>query len=70
MHGIDMLQWNAEGRLVEFTVMVRPLKGLQQLIELMAAELFRDRRPTRDQIQRLADLRWLRRALCARLETP
>ena len=31
VHGIDMLQWNDEGRLVEFTVMVRPFKGLEKL---------------------------------------
>ncbi|MDX6375366.1 MAG: hypothetical protein QOD98_4354 [Nocardioidaceae bacterium] len=43
VHGIDMMEWNAEGKLVEFTVMVRPFKGLNKLIELMAAELFRDR---------------------------
>jgi SnoaL-like protein len=42
-HGIDMLQWNDEGRLVEFTVMVRPIRGLEKLIELMAAELVRAR---------------------------
>ena len=30
---------HADGRLVDFTVMVRPLKGLQHLITLMAAEL-------------------------------
>ena len=41
VHGIDMLQWSDDGRLVEFTVMVRPFKGLEKLIELMAAELFR-----------------------------
>jgi hypothetical protein len=40
VHGIDMLQWNDEGRLVEFTVMVRPIRGLEKLIEKMAAELF------------------------------
>ena len=40
VHGIDMMQWNDEGKLVEFTVMVRPFKGLEKLIELMAAELF------------------------------
>jgi hypothetical protein len=40
VHGIDMLQWNDEGKLTEFTVMVRPVKGLNKLIELMAAELF------------------------------
>jgi hypothetical protein len=40
VHGIDMMEWNDEGKLVEFTVMVRPFKGLNKLIELMAAELF------------------------------
>ena len=39
VHGIDMLEWNADGRLVEFTVMVRPIKALQHLVTLMAAEL-------------------------------
>ena len=34
-----MLRWGADGRLVEFTVMVRPFKGLTTLMELMAAEL-------------------------------
>jgi hypothetical protein len=42
VHGIDMLQWNDEGKLTEFTVMVRPIRGLEKLIEKMAAELFRD----------------------------
>jgi hypothetical protein len=42
VHGIDMMQWNDDGKLVEFTVMVRPFKGLNKLIELMAAELFKD----------------------------
>ncbi len=40
VHGIDLFQWDEHGRIVEFTVMVRPFKGLQKLIELMAAELF------------------------------
>jgi hypothetical protein len=40
VHGIDMLQWNDEGKLVEFTVIVRPVRGLEKLIELMAAQLF------------------------------
>ena len=43
VHGIDLLQWDQEGRLTEFTVMVRPIRGLEKLIELMAAELFRGR---------------------------
>jgi hypothetical protein len=40
VHGIDMLQWNDDDELVEFTVMVRPIRGLEKLIEKMAAELF------------------------------
>jgi SnoaL-like domain len=39
VHGVDMLRWNAEGKLVSFTVMVRPMRGLQKLIELMSAQL-------------------------------
>ena len=39
VHGVDMLSWGADGRLTEFTVMVRPFKGLQVLIEKMATEL-------------------------------
>lgn len=41
VHGVDMLTWGPDGRLTEFTVMVRPFKGLQKLMELMAAELGR-----------------------------
>jgi hypothetical protein len=39
VQGVDILRWNAEGKLVSITVMVRPLRGLQKLIELMAAQL-------------------------------
>jgi hypothetical protein len=39
LHGIDMLRWGPDGRLTEFTVMVRPYKGLTKLMELMLAEL-------------------------------
>jgi hypothetical protein len=39
VHGIDMLRWGGDGRLTEFTVMVRPFKGLTQLMTQMAAEL-------------------------------
>ncbi len=39
VHGIDMMRWGSDGRLVEFTVMVRPFKGLTQLMTLMAPEL-------------------------------
>lgn len=39
VHGIDMMRWGSDGRLVEFTVMVRPFKGLTQLMTLMAPEV-------------------------------
>ena len=39
VHGVDMLRWNDDDRLVEFTVMVRPLRGLQALVERMGAQL-------------------------------
>jgi SnoaL-like protein len=39
VHGVDMLSWGPDGRLTDFTVMVRPFKGLQKLVELMAAQL-------------------------------
>ena len=39
VQGVDLVRWNSEGKLVSFTVMVRPLRGLQKLVELMAAQL-------------------------------
>jgi hypothetical protein len=39
VQGVDMLRWNGEGRLVSFTVMVRPLRGLEKLVELMGRQL-------------------------------
>jgi hypothetical protein len=39
VHGIDMIRWGADGRITEFTVMVRPFKALQKLMELMLKEL-------------------------------
>ena len=41
VHGVDMLRWNDEDRLVSFTVMVRPMRGLTKLVELMQAQLLR-----------------------------
>lgn len=41
VHGVDMLRWNDAGLLTSFTVMVRPVKGLQAVIEAMGAELMR-----------------------------
>ncbi len=39
VHGVDLLRWNAEDRLVEFTVMVRPLRGLQAVLTRMGEQL-------------------------------
>ena len=39
VQGVDMLRWNDDGQLVSFTVMVRPMRGLQKLVELMARQL-------------------------------
>jgi hypothetical protein len=41
VQGVDMLRWNGEDKLVGFTVMVRPMRGLNKLVELMAQELAR-----------------------------
>jgi hypothetical protein len=39
LQGVDMLRWNDEDKLASFTVMVRPLRGLEKLIELMGHQL-------------------------------
>jgi hypothetical protein len=45
VQGVDMLRWNADGKLVSFTVMVRPLRGLEKLVELMARQLAASQSP-------------------------
>jgi hypothetical protein len=45
VNGVDILQWNAAGRLVEFKVMLRPLKAIQLIHERMAAMLQRSAKP-------------------------
>ena len=39
IQGVDMLRWNSGDKLVSFTVMVRPIRGLEKLIEMMSREL-------------------------------
>lgn len=39
VNGVDVLRWNADGRIVEFKVMIRPLKALTAVVPLMAAAL-------------------------------
>ena len=40
VEGVDMMTWAEDGRITEFTVLVRPVKGLHTLMEKMAAQLF------------------------------
>ncbi len=37
--GIDMITWNADGKIVEFKVMIRPLKAIQIVMQKMGEEL-------------------------------
>ena len=41
VNGVDIIQWNADGRIVDFKVMIRPLKGIdiihQKMGEMLAA---------------------------------
>ena len=39
INGIDLIRFNAEGQIVDFKVMVRPLKAVNKLWELMGAQL-------------------------------
>lgn len=39
VNGIDMLKWNEEGQIVEFKVLVRPLKAINLIHQKMAAML-------------------------------
>lgn len=41
VHGVDIITWDADGQIVDFTVMIRPAKALQVVIEHMGAELLR-----------------------------
>jgi hypothetical protein len=34
-----MLRWNDDGKLIGVTVLIRPLRGLEKLAELMASRL-------------------------------
>ncbi len=41
VNGIDMIHWNGDGRIDHFKVMVRPLKAMNKLHEMMGRELQR-----------------------------
>ncbi|MGO4255355.1 nuclear transport factor 2 family protein [Marmoricola sp. RAF53] len=40
VEGIDMIRWDDDGLITEFTVMVRPFKALEAVIAAMAKQLF------------------------------
>jgi hypothetical protein len=39
VNGVDMLKWNADGKIVEFKVLIRPLKAINLIHQKMAAML-------------------------------
>ena len=39
VNGVDMIHWNDEGKIVDFKVMIRPLKAVNLLHQMMAAML-------------------------------
>ncbi len=39
VNGVDMIRWNDEGKIVDFKVMIRPLKAIQQVHANMKAML-------------------------------
>jgi hypothetical protein len=45
INGVDIIKWNTDGKIVEFKVMVRPLKAITIIHERMAAMLAAGKRP-------------------------
>ena len=39
INGVDIIAWNADNRITHFKVMVRPLKAVNMLHQMMAAQL-------------------------------
>jgi hypothetical protein len=39
VNGVDLIKWNDDGQIVEFKVMIRPLKAINLIHQLMAAML-------------------------------
>ncbi|MAZ86667.1 MAG: hypothetical protein CL693_03405 [Cellvibrionaceae bacterium] len=39
VNGVDMIRWNDEGKIVDFKVMVRPLKAIQSVHAMMGQQL-------------------------------
>ncbi len=45
VNGVDIIKWNPDGKIVEFKVMIRPLKAIQLIHERMAAVMATLQRP-------------------------
>ncbi|MCH2488295.1 MAG: nuclear transport factor 2 family protein, partial [Erythrobacter sp.] len=43
VNGVDIIRFDADGMILDFKVMVRPLKAVNKVWEMMAAQLERDR---------------------------
>jgi hypothetical protein len=39
VNGVDMIRWNDEGKIVDFKVMIRPLRAIQLIHQMMASQL-------------------------------
>jgi hypothetical protein len=39
INGVDIIRWGADGKISDFKVMVRPLKAVNKVWEMMAAQL-------------------------------
>jgi hypothetical protein len=39
VNGVDIIRWNDDGKIIDFKVMVRPMKAMNKLWEMMAAQL-------------------------------
>ena len=39
VNGVDMIRWNAEGKIIDFKVMVRPLQAIHKLQQKMSEAL-------------------------------
>lgn len=46
INGVDIIRWNSEGQIVDFKVMVRPLKAINKVWEKMAEMLASQPPPT------------------------
>jgi hypothetical protein len=45
VNGVDIIKWNDAGQIVEFKVMIRPLKGMQVIHQKMGELLAAAQKP-------------------------